>query len=378
MSTDPKDTNITVTVDTENLNGKNKNEKVRFSDDLGDPEKPGDPASYVSTVYKNQAVTWTARALNGSTVTIENIKKDGGKVIMADLRRGDGPNIYTANIVDGNDGDEESYSITIGLAGYQGIAGSNENGPIVFLGKTVAYMNSYQDDVWTTVAEAPFEIEGIAGHNTDGPIIYSGNRVAYMDGYKSNTWTELTPAPFKIEGIAGNNNSKGVLAYSGKRVAYLNYNSEKNWTEVSNAPFQIEGITGDYYGGPIVFSGNTLAYMNDYRNNGWNPIYEAPFQIEGIHGSYENGIVLYAGNQVAYLNGRLTTAGHFKSVANAPFIIEGIAGNAVNGPIVFGGPEVRYMPIKIQQSWFSVANMPFDTKTFTIDPRLKMKAIGTN
>lgn len=376
----PRDTNVTVTVDTDNINQTNKKCMVVFSDDFGDPlGPPCDPANYISSVNKNQKITWTAIAKNGVTpVFFQNVKAEDGAKILKDLRRGDGNNKYTAKIKGKNinDGETEDYSITIGLAGYEGIAGSNENGPIVYLGKTVAYMNSYQENAWHTVAEAPFEIEGIAGYNTDGPIIYSGNRIAYMDNYARNTWIELSPAPFTIEGIAGNNNTKGIIVYSGNRVAYINYSNSNSWIEVANAPFDIEGITGDVPGGPIIFSGNELAFMNDYRTNGWNPIFDAPFDIEGIHGSVQNGIVLYAGNQVAYTSA-LSTGSRFTAVANAPFVIEGIAGNGNRGPIVFSGPQVKYMADYGTNQWLDVSAMPFDTQSFTIDPKIRMKDIGT-
>ncbi|GAB4164189.1 MAG: hypothetical protein Tsb0033_25320 [Winogradskyella sp.] len=369
----PKDTNITITVDTNGINDQNKNQKVIFSDDLGDPQQPpGHPEQYTSTVYKDQKITWTAYARNGQTpITIENIKKDGGKVLMKDLKRGDGANKYTAKIKDGNDGDEENYSVTIGLAGYEGMAGSNENGPIVYLGHKVAYMNSYQNNVWNILSDAPFEIEGVTGYNTSGPIIFSGNRVAYMNNYKENIWIEINPAPFEIQGIAGEN-TNGVIVYSGNRVAHINY-KQGRWVEIANAPFDIQGIAGDNTGGPIVYSGNELAYMNDYSINGWNPIFDAPFNIEGIYGSFQKGVVIYAANQVAYSNGPLFTGSSFTEVANAPFIIEGISGNAARGPIVFSGGKVRYMPINIEKTWFTVSDLPFDTKTITIDPRLRMK-----
>ena len=66
---------------------------------------------------------------------------------MKEIKRGNGHNVYTAKVRNDNsicDNDEEAYSIMIGLAGYEGMSGSNEKGPIVYLGKSVAYMNSYQ------------------------------------------------------------------------------------------------------------------------------------------------------------------------------------------------------------------------------------------
>ena len=367
---------ITVTVDTDNITESNKDCSVVFSEGLGGPiQDPCAPANFLTEVEKNQVITWTAVPKNGGSTVVffQNVKREGGKSILKDFKRGRAHNVYTAKIRNDNSlkkDDQENYSITIGLNGYEGMAGSNENGPIVYLGKTVAYMNSYAENVWHTVAEAPFEIEGIAGHNTDGPIIFSGNRVAYMNGYGSNTWTELPSAPFTIEGIAGNNNVKGVLAYSGNRVAYLHYSAQSTWVEVNNAPFDIEGITGDYYGGPIVFAENQIANMGNYKANTWQVI-QAPFDVEGISGSRTNGLVIYAGSQVAYITSY--NAGAWTQVSETPFIIEGISGNGTRGPIVFSGPQVKYMSDYRSNQWHDVASMPFSTRSFTIDPRLKMK-----
>lgn len=371
---------ITVTVDTDNLNDQNKNEKIVFSDGLGGPpEKPGEPENYQIEVENNQIVTWTAKLKNPGNTAIffQNVKHEKGEHIMKEIKRGNGHNIYTAKVkydkaVKKGDDVTENYSITIGLKGYEGIAGSNENGPIVYLGKTVAYMDSYAKDVWYIVKDAPFEIEGIAGYNKNGAIIYAGNRVAYIDDYKNGDWIEIAQAPFTIEGIAGSNNTKGILVYSGNRVAYIRYNTASVWTETAPAPFNIEGITGDVSGGPIIYAGSGLAYMNEMETNGgWNPIFDAPFEIEGIHGSYQKGIVIYAGDQVAYAT-QINTGTSFITVGAAPFIIEGIAGNGSNGPIIFSGPQVKYMSDYSVDQWNDVSPMPFDTQSFTIDPKLKL------
>ena len=95
---------------------------------------------------------------------------------------------------------------------------------------------------------------------------------------------------------------------------------------------------------------------------------QAPINIEGISGTHGNGTVIYAGNQVFRSNNQVWT-----EVANAPFIIEGIAGNSVRGPIVFSGPQVQYMSDYAENAWHEVANMPFETRSFTIDPKIKMK-----
>ena len=381
MSNQPNPINITVTVDTDNITEANKNTTVVFSQGLGGPvEQPGHPENYTSEVEKNQKIIWTAVPKNSNTVVFfQNVKHEGGKPIMRSIKRGNGHNVYTAMV--GNDNsinnnDEEKYSITIGLLGYEGMAGSNENGPIVYLGKTVAYMNSYQDNVWHIIAEAPFEIEGIAGYNTNGPIIFSGNRVAYMNGYASNQWVEIANAPFDIEGIAGEN-TKGVVVYNGNRVAYIDNYAGGRWVEVANAPFNIEGIAGDNTSGPMIYAGNQVYCMLGYDtgSNRWQALPEAPFNIEGMHGKYHNGPVIYSGSQVAYIGPE--TGGTWQSLdANAPFDIEGIAGNGTRGPIVFSGPQVKYMSFNNNNRamWTDVANMPFNTRSFTIDPRIKMKA----
>ena len=299
MSNQPDPIDITVTVDTETINETNKKFAVVFSQGLGGPiEDPGHPENYTSQVQKNQKISWTAVAKNGtSNVFFQNVKHESGKSIMKEIKRGGSTNLYTAKVKtkDVNEDDIENYSITIGLAGYEGMAGSNENGPVVYLGKTVAYMNSYADNVWHTVAEAPFEIEGIAGYNGYGPIIYSGNRVAYMNGYGTNRWVEIVNAPFEIEGIAGNN-TLGVVVYNGNRVAYINNYASGVWNEVANAPFDIEGIAGENSAGPIIYSGNQVAMMNGYASNAWVMAPNAPINIEGISGTHGNGIVIYAGN----------------------------------------------------------------------------------
>ncbi|MDO1500563.1 hypothetical protein Q2T40_10520 [Winogradskyella maritima] len=376
MSNQPDPINITVTVDTENITEANKKLMVVFSQGLGGPvEDPGHPENYTSEVQKNQKLTWTAVAKNGQTpVFFQNVKHEDGKSIMKEIKRGNGHNVYVAKVRNDNsvnNNDEEEYSIMIGMAGYEGISGSNENGPIVYLGNQVAYMDSYQNNIWHIVPNAPFEIEGIAGYNTTGVIAYSGNQVAYMDDYSSGQWHMLSNAPFTIEGISGEN-SRGAIIYSGNQVAYMNSNANNVWTPLANAPFSIEGITGRNSDGVLAYAGNQVAYMPNYSNNQWISATNAPFDIEGISGSNTNGTVIYAGNRVCRSNNGVWT-----EVANAPFIIEGIAGNSTRGPIVFSGPQVQYMSNYTENAWHAVANMPFDTRSFTIDPRLKLKIDGS-
>lgn len=116
-----KDTDVLLTVTTTNINQTNKNGKVVFTDNWGDLETPGDPANYVSKVNKNMKITWTAVESDGTTpVTIKGVAKDGGLVLMKNIKQGDSSNIFTAKIKDGSDikiGDTESYSITITVNG---------------------------------------------------------------------------------------------------------------------------------------------------------------------------------------------------------------------------------------------------------------------
>jgi hypothetical protein len=116
-----KNTDVLLTVTTANLNQTNKNSKVVFTDNWGDLETPGDPANYVSKVNKNMNITWTAVETDGTTpVTIKGVAKDGGSVIMKNIKQGDSSNIFTAKIKDDSNtqiGDTESYTITITVNG---------------------------------------------------------------------------------------------------------------------------------------------------------------------------------------------------------------------------------------------------------------------
>ena len=95
-----KDTNVTVTVDTANINQTNKKLMVTFSDDRNDPISiVGDPEDFESIVDKNQKITWTAVPLNGSTpVTIESVKREKGAKLLKQIARGNSENSFTAKI----------------------------------------------------------------------------------------------------------------------------------------------------------------------------------------------------------------------------------------------------------------------------------------
>jgi hypothetical protein len=365
-----KDTNITVTVNTDTVSQTNIALSVAFSDDRNDPIFIDNPEGFVSIVNKNQKITWTAIALNGRTpITIENVKREVGTEIMEQIGRGNGKNKYKAKIKkDAVDETTENYSVTIGLEGYEGIAGSNENGPLIFVGPKVAYMNSYQNNVWQTFPDAPFGISGITGDNVNGPIVYNGNQISYIS-MTGTAWNSILAAPFAIEGIAGNNQN-GVMVYAGKKVAYMTKYADNAWTTIADAPFEIEGIAGNNSTGPIVYSGNQVAYMNSYSENVWHLATLAPFTIEGIACNNADGPVIYAGNQVAHMN---MTQNTWQIIAEAPFIIQGIAGNSVRGPIVYAGSNVVYMSNYNVNSWNSMASIPMDPKIIVIDPQIRVK-----
>lgn len=118
-----KDTLITVTVDTENINNGNIDECVTFSDDRNDtPQKPGKPGDYVSTVDKDKNVTWVGVSVNGTdTVSISTVnrkKSGGGAEIMKhadNSSKGDGK--VEAKIKDKHVTGEELYDLTFQING---------------------------------------------------------------------------------------------------------------------------------------------------------------------------------------------------------------------------------------------------------------------
>lgn len=84
------DTSVTLTVDTATINQNNKNSKVDFTDNQGDPsENPGQPTNYVSSVNKGARITWTATSKNGTdTVNITGVSKKsigGGSDILQSI-----------------------------------------------------------------------------------------------------------------------------------------------------------------------------------------------------------------------------------------------------------------------------------------------------
>lgn len=366
-----KDTKVTLTVNTDTITETTKNTAVGFTDNRGDTEIPGDPQNYVSWVDKNKKITWEALALNGTTpVFIQNVKKDGGSAIMEQIGRDNAHNKYKAKIKNKDydpPNDTESYSITISIAGYEGIAGNNENGPIIFVGSQLTYMNVYQDNVWHSLPNAPFSIEGITGDNVSGPIVYAGFQVAHI-GMTGSNWTIIAPSPFQIEGITGDNHS-GPMIYSGSLIYYMDKYVDNVWLPIAvPAPFYIEGIAGNNVVGPIVYNGNQVAHFNK-ANNTWQMAALAPFDIEGIACNNASGPVAYAGKKVAHLNFATNT---WQQVANAPFIIEGIAGNQNGGPIVFADKNIAYMSDYSSNLWTSRNPIPLEPKSFCIDPKIRV------
>ena len=370
-----QDTNVTVKVDTANINEINKKSKVDFSDDRNDPiSVVGDPEDFESIVDKNQKITWTAVAKNGTTpVFIESVKREGGAEIMKQIARGNSHNSYTAKIKNKDfdpPNDTEDYSITIGINGYEGITGENQYGAIIFVGKQVAFMDNYQNDVWMRFPNAPFEIEGLSGNNNTGIVAYGESQLAYI-AKGGTSWTLMAAPPFAIKGMAGD--IFGVVIFNGTQVAFLNGYTQTNWGTTPAAPFEIDGITATTGGDPIIYSGNQVAFFNNTTNS-WAMLAAAPFAIEGISCNYGSGPVIYAGSKVARMDIDMNT---WQTVSDAPVLIEGIAGNSEKGPIIFSASNVYYLityhPTPV---WTKVTDEPLDPKTFVIDPRLRAKQVA--
>ena len=368
-----QDTNITVTVDTMNINEINKKMMVEFTDDRNDPISViGEPENFESIVDKNQKITWTAVAKNGTTpVFIESVKRESGAEIMKQIARGNSHNTYRAKIKNKDfnpPNDTENYSITIGLNGYEGITGENEYGAIIFVGKQVAYIDNYQNNIWNRFPDAPFEIDGLSGNNNVGIVAYGESQLAYI-AKGGTSWTTMASPPFAIKGIAGD--QFGPVIYNGTQVAFLTGSTQSNWGNTPAAPFEIDGITATTGYDPIIYSGNQVAYFNNSTNT-WAMLAAAPFAIEGISCNYGSGPVIYAGSKVARMDIDMNT---WQTVADAPVLIEGIAGNSEKGPIIFSASNVYYLityhPTPL---WTAVRNEPLDPRTYVIDPRLKANA----
>jgi hypothetical protein len=365
----PADTNVTVTVDTDLITETTKNSAVVFTDDREDPVAfIGHPENFVSKVDKNYKITWTAVAKNGTTpVFFEDVKKKpNGTDLMKDLGRGNGHNKFKAKIKDDasiNSGDEEEYSIIIGLNGYEGITGENQFGALIYVGKQVAYMDNYQNNKWKKFPLAPFEIEGISGNNDYGIVAYGDSQLACI-AKGDSSWTSMAAPPFPIKGLAGDK-FNGPIICSGTQVAFLTSSTQTNWGTVPTAPFEIEGITATSNNDPIIYSETQVAYL---INNEWTMLATAPFAIEGIASNNGSGPVIYAGSKVARMDISKNT---WQTVTDAPIAIEGIAGNSEKGPIIFAAANVYYL-VTYQPSpvWTKVTTEPLDPKIFKIDPKI--------
>ena len=92
-ATTRKDTNVLLTVDTENITEENKHEMVTISDDRSDSsERRSAPADHVVLVDKNMKIYWSAEALDpevGTTVDVLGIfrKNQGGAEILDGIFR---------------------------------------------------------------------------------------------------------------------------------------------------------------------------------------------------------------------------------------------------------------------------------------------------
>ncbi|MGB7785784.1 MAG: hypothetical protein WBL27_06765 [Salinimicrobium sp.] len=85
---DPKRLTITMAVDPKNLNQKNVEEHVSFSDDV-EPARNGNPKNFTSKVKKNQKILWKGQVLEpdgkDERVEILEVKRktiDGGAELL--------------------------------------------------------------------------------------------------------------------------------------------------------------------------------------------------------------------------------------------------------------------------------------------------------
>lgn len=115
------DTSVILTVDTNTINQNNKNSKVDFTDNQGDPaENPGQPNNYVSSVNKGARITWSATSKNGTdTVNITDVSKKsvgGGSDILQSIGAPTNGQI-TALVKNVQVTGYESYNITFNING---------------------------------------------------------------------------------------------------------------------------------------------------------------------------------------------------------------------------------------------------------------------
>lgn len=75
-----KNTNITVKVDTKNINPGNKNKHVTFTDNRGGYQQDGQPENFLSKVSKNMKVIWEGESVNRTdTVEIIEVSRNAAK-----------------------------------------------------------------------------------------------------------------------------------------------------------------------------------------------------------------------------------------------------------------------------------------------------------
>lgn len=121
MGRKPDKTVITLTVDTDKLisDPTNKKKYVTFSDNQGDdPETPGQPDKYVSTVNKGFSCEWQGVSVNKrDKVNITDVSKKsegGGADILGEITLGDPFNDpkVTASVKDSDIKGFELYDVT--------------------------------------------------------------------------------------------------------------------------------------------------------------------------------------------------------------------------------------------------------------------------
>lgn len=121
MPKDKIDTQVTLTVDTLNINQSNRNDCVTFSDNRNDPaEHPGHPKDYVSTVDKGKNITWSGTPDPKSSLPADSVQiiyvlkkpgtSGGADILQNDYNPGDGVTVQ-ANIKDKDQTTNESYYI---------------------------------------------------------------------------------------------------------------------------------------------------------------------------------------------------------------------------------------------------------------------------
>lgn len=114
-----KDTNVKLTVDTENINESNKEQMVIFSDDR--EEDPSNySGSFKATVDKNQEIIWEAIAMTNSAdeVSVTNVSKTGGSdIIDTPIQDPNNRKRFKAKVKNQTIVTEEDYQVTIKING---------------------------------------------------------------------------------------------------------------------------------------------------------------------------------------------------------------------------------------------------------------------